>query len=392
MRLKSYYSETVEAAIELARQDLGDEALLVNARPATPDQLHLGDYEVVFGVARDESSPAVTGHGPLSAEARDTTPTHTGLREPTVNRWTPPEYEAQPKTGNRPPEATAPSDPGAAMPSHPGQDLLQHNLSSSNHLEPNGGLGEQIADLRRVVEALAAYIPSEKGPDETARSLVPATAPLLKVDPTLGVPGAARGIIALVGPAGVGKTTALIQLAVNYGLAENRTVQLVTTDVHRVGAASRLKSLSSVLGLPCRPAGSAEALEQLLEDTRGLDLVLVDTPPNLSSSPGLAQYLARHPEIDTHLVLAASMSAGAMTAAATAFRETKPGKLILTRLEELSQESHLAEEILRVCSRTGLPLSFFATSSQVPDGLEAASEARLAGTGDARPTEMRATA
>src|ERR1700722_12966877 len=50
MKLKSYFSGTVEAAMVLARQELGEEALLVNARPATPETRYLGAYEVVFGI------------------------------------------------------------------------------------------------------------------------------------------------------------------------------------------------------------------------------------------------------------------------------------------------------------------------------------------------------
>lgn len=50
MKLKSYFSGTVEAAMELARKELGDEALLVNARPATPETRSLGAFEIVFGV------------------------------------------------------------------------------------------------------------------------------------------------------------------------------------------------------------------------------------------------------------------------------------------------------------------------------------------------------
>src|SRR5215831_11838496 len=56
MKLKSYFSGTVEAAIALARNELGEEALLVNARPATPETRYLGDYEVVFGVQDDGSA------------------------------------------------------------------------------------------------------------------------------------------------------------------------------------------------------------------------------------------------------------------------------------------------------------------------------------------------
>lgn len=49
MRIKSYYSGTVEAALALARRELGDDALLLQARPAPPEAKHLGAHEVVFG-------------------------------------------------------------------------------------------------------------------------------------------------------------------------------------------------------------------------------------------------------------------------------------------------------------------------------------------------------
>ena len=58
MTLKSYFSGTVEAAMDLARKELGDDALLVNARPATPETRYLGAYEVVFGLTpRAASAP-----------------------------------------------------------------------------------------------------------------------------------------------------------------------------------------------------------------------------------------------------------------------------------------------------------------------------------------------
>ena len=47
MKLKSYFSATVEAALELARRELGGDALLVNARPSTPETRSLGAFEVV---------------------------------------------------------------------------------------------------------------------------------------------------------------------------------------------------------------------------------------------------------------------------------------------------------------------------------------------------------
>src|ERR1700730_4962333 len=59
MKLKSYFSESVEVGVELARKELGDEAMLVNARPTTPDARHLGAYEIVFGWTPNAASGPV---------------------------------------------------------------------------------------------------------------------------------------------------------------------------------------------------------------------------------------------------------------------------------------------------------------------------------------------
>ena len=53
MRLKSYFAGTVESAMCLARQEMGEDAMLVNSRKAPPEARHLGAYEVVFAAAPD---------------------------------------------------------------------------------------------------------------------------------------------------------------------------------------------------------------------------------------------------------------------------------------------------------------------------------------------------
>lgn len=56
MEVRSYYATSVEAAIEMARRELGPEAMLIRSRRTTPELAHLGRYEVVF--AAEEQMPA----------------------------------------------------------------------------------------------------------------------------------------------------------------------------------------------------------------------------------------------------------------------------------------------------------------------------------------------
>src|SRR5260221_13016102 len=60
MRLKSYYAGTVESAICLARQEMGEDAMLVNSRKAQPEARHLGAYEVVFAAAQEPVRESIT--------------------------------------------------------------------------------------------------------------------------------------------------------------------------------------------------------------------------------------------------------------------------------------------------------------------------------------------
>src|SRR5207247_7417694 len=58
MRLKSYFAGTVESAMCLARQEMGEEAMLVNSRRSLPEARHLGAYEVVFAASQDPALEA----------------------------------------------------------------------------------------------------------------------------------------------------------------------------------------------------------------------------------------------------------------------------------------------------------------------------------------------
>ena len=58
MRLKSYFAGTVESAMCLARQEMGEEAMLVNSRRSQPETRHLGAYEVVFAASQEPAFEA----------------------------------------------------------------------------------------------------------------------------------------------------------------------------------------------------------------------------------------------------------------------------------------------------------------------------------------------
>src|ERR1019366_1704059 len=81
------------------------------------------------------------------------------------------------------------------------------------------------------------------------RALIEEISSRFTADATLGRSPAQPRIVALVGPPGSGKTTTLVKLAVNYGLAARRPVLLLSIDTHRVAAADQLRSFAAILGV-----------------------------------------------------------------------------------------------------------------------------------------------
>jgi flagellar biosynthesis protein FlhF len=335
MRLKSYFSGTVEAAMELAHKELGEDALLINARPSTPETRSLGAYEVVFGV-------------PPKAEA-----------------------EAVAKPVNKAPVKASPSD----------------------------RLAQDVAELKREIERMAQslrgggmLLPKETSSDlystlieneldrALARRVVEGAAleDLFEVDATPGRRGATRGVIALVGPPGVGKTTTLAKLAARFGLTSRKPAYILSADVYRIAAAEQLRSLAAILGIGFDIAETPVALAQALEEHRAKEWVFIDTPGlaagEMEDGADLALLIASHPEIDTHLVLSASMKPADLARVIDRYEIFQPKKLLFTRLDETDRLGALVSE----AARRSLPISFLATGQQIPDDLEPASKELIA--------------
>ena len=320
--------------MELAHKELGEEALLINARPSTLETRNLGAYEVVFGVA---TKAEVVSKAPEAASATDS------LTEDVAELKREMQRMAQTLRGGLAPAPQIVSNlPG---------DKALYNLLVENELDAS--LAAQVA----------AGTPLED---------------LFETDSTLGRRGATRGVVALVGPPGVGKTTTLAKLAARFGLTSRRPAYILSADVYRIAAAEQMRSLSAILGIGFDIVETPVALAQALEEHRATDWVFIDTPglgaSEMEDGAELARLLASHPEIDTHLVVSASMKPSDLSRVIDRYQIFQPKKLLFTRLDETDRYGALINE----AARRALPISFLTTGQQIPDDLEPASKELIA--------------
>src|SRR3990167_9230628 len=100
------------------------------------------------------------------------------------------------------------------------------------------------------------------------------------------------GVIALVGPAGMGKTTTLAKLAARYVLKYGaQNIALVSMDSYRIGAQEQLKTLGRILNVSVTQVDPGQSLTQALAPLMRKRVVLVDTAGLQASDPALRMQL-----------------------------------------------------------------------------------------------------
>jgi len=343
MRLKSYFADTVEEAISLAKREMGADAMLVNSKLSGAEAKHLGAYEVVCAT-ETELMPATAE----PARARL-------IAAPPMDRLSQDVSELRQQMERL---ARSMARSGAGMAGVAADPDLSAAFAMLTDAELDADLAYEI--ISKVTSPVQS------------NALRTELSALVKVDERLGCPGASTRIVALVGPPGAGKTSTLVKLAAQYGIATRKPTQILTVDTYRIAAADELQSYAAILGMGCQVLDSTAQLALALEEHRQKDLILIDTPglsrTEMEGFDDLPGFLSSDAGIDVHLVLPASMRTCDMKRVAAQYSIFRPGKLLFTRLDE----TEITGPILSQSFRMGKPVSFLSKGQRIPEDLEAA--------------------
>jgi flagellar biosynthesis protein FlhF len=185
-----------------------------------------------------------------------------------------------------------------------------------------------------------------------------------------------RGVIALVGPPGAGKTTTLAKLAARTRLA-GMPVELVSLDDGGLGAPSPLESFARILSVPYTFALSRADLEAVLRRAPEQGAVFVDTsgisPGAEDAVTALQAVLGSLPRAETHVVLPATSKAADASAAVRVLAPLRATHTVWTRLDETATPGTL----LTVSVDDAPPLSYFATGREIPGDIKPATAHEL---------------
>ncbi len=144
----------------------------------------------------------------------------------------------------------------------------------------------------------------------------------------------------VVGPTGVGKTTTLAKLAAACILKHKKNIAFITTDTYRIAAIEQLKTYANILNVPIEVCYSLEDFHKATEKFSQYDLVLIDTAGrnfrNRKYVEDLKNIIDFQKDIETFLVLSVTSKQKDMEEIYQQFSLITINKFIFSKVDETS--------------------------------------------------------
>lgn len=388
MSVKRFLGATSREAMRQVRALLGDDALILANRPVE-------DGVEILAMADDAADAMATSEpaarqAPPASQATTTAGSDGGLD------WRAAHRASSGLMAHTRPAVEAPSIPPAASVSSPqdfaalSQQLLGEMQEMRQMLGQQGRSGPGPgSDLRRrllasgfgheLVAELLAALPAELADTSQEnqrawlqRQLVARLAVTLEPEALLDQ----GGVIALVGPTGVGKTTTTAKLAARYVMRHGpERAVLVTTDAYRIGAQDQLRIYADLMGIEMHALEADRPLESLLPQLVDKHLVIVDTVGMSQRDRRLLEQIAhlRGDSRDVRLVLLLNAASQGETIDEVVTTYLQSARAVGGRLEDaiLTKQDEAARlgGALDTLIRHGLTLHFVSHGQRVPEDL-----------------------
>ena len=401
MQVKRFFAADMRQAMKLVRDELGaDAAIIGNRRIAGGVELTAAlDYKLsalaprvpnmeLEDELRKTQSRIVTAQAELSLRSE-------GESDKATNRQL---FAGLPLTAAEPlvePTYTEPARPAPAPAAvatggvdprafdsmrfelNSLRELMEVQLGSLAWNQLQGSRPAQASLWRRMQRIglsgplsrdLLAMIPDIEEPRQAWRMLLAHLARMINT-PDIE-PLEEGGVIAMVGPAGMGKTTTLAKLAARYVLKYGaQHIALVSMDSYRIGAQEQLKTLGRILNVPVTHVDPGQSLVQALDPLLRKRVVLIDTAGLQASDPALRMQLeslaVRGIKSKNYLVLATTSQKQVLTAAYHSYKRCGLAGCILTKLDETASLG----EVLSLAISHELPVAYLTDGPRIPDDL-----------------------
>lgn len=427
MDVKTLTDSSIQAALAKARDQLGEDVVLVESTPATDDApariAVMVDAPAGAGSTagrRSVPKPSVEEAPPQNAAADQATEVAGGAPDgygaastadlPSGNGSTdriPEGFPEEPlRPGDGTPEDAADTGRGAVFPasSRESADAAEHTASREEMVEARldllenrlGGLGAGggLSARRWVAHPLFATLLDEGMRPKTVKTLFEdlsergldpdrsgseelrwALAQVICHRIQVAVPDRSGAPLALIGPSGAGKTSLLLKLAAHDRVLAGRppTILHLLPDERPNTAYQNPTALYRRFGLPVQSVRSEDDMATALGRIDHFGQVLIDTPPLPLPLADARARLRRFDRLlrplrslDVHFVLNATHALDSIDPEVLPQLPLAPRATALTHLDEARRWGRVAEWLVHI----DLPIQFVSTGPSVPEGAQ----------------------
>jgi flagellar biosynthesis protein FlhF len=379
MKIKRFFAADMRTAIRQVREQLGSDAVILSNKSVD------GGVELVAALDFDESklAPAPTrpssrpqvaaSKGVVTAFPR---PEESGSVEQ-------PQETESPEQAERAPKVEWSQDPLLVDMRKEMQVLrrmVENELSGMNWEETDKRKPQVSELLRRLIaldlppamcQRLVEKVGEFDAIDEGWRKA------LYNLASELNITGdellEQGGVVAVVGPTGVGKTTTIAKLAARFALRHgNRHIALISTDSYRIGGQEQLATYARILDVPIRMASNVEELNIALNAFAEKRLVLVDTAGMSMRDVRIGEHLSLlhsgNRPVRTFLALSAATQHNAMQQTIKSFGVASPEAVILTKMDETASLGGVFSALVD----SDLPVAYITDGQKVPEDIQLA--------------------
>lgn len=320
MRLKSFYAKTMTEAMQMVRDSLGEDAIII----ATREEKGGKSVRVTAAIEEDRGIAFEIRQG--EENARD-------------DGWL--QYDDEHESDNQLSEAIIDVMLKHSVP----EEVMDHIVSCASVME----IEEPTVALVGAIDTLFNFTPL----------------------PTK----AYKKALMFVGAPGSGKTLATAKQAAR-AVMNNLKVEVITTDTVRAGGLEQLQAFTRVLDINLHKAKTPADLGRILKEVQGADQIVIDTagfnPFDKNEAKALAKLIVAG-DIEPVLVMPAGLDANESGEMARIFSALGVYRLLPTRVDMARRLGGL----LAAAHHGNLSFSDVSATAQVADGLQPLSPRRL---------------
>ena len=403
MTINKFQGRTEEEAIEKAKQEFGENAVIMNVKEVKPKGLFRAfknsTYEVT--AAMEEKEQFVNPKRAL----QNTKKLHDSINLSADEKIDIPKPEAKPDFR----ELIQKTMPNSSRMQEPEEKKIEQRLDDlSNRIEeslartPKGEKpeaenpvkekpsSEEFHFVRILYSTLLKNEVNEKYVNQILDEIEKFIRPGNSVDmilsnvyqklilrfgqpKTIDLSGSKPKILFFVGPTGVGKTTTIAKIASKYKVEYDKKVAFITADTYRIAATEQLQVYANILDAPMAIVYSQAELNDSIAKFEDYDLVFVDTAgfshkneKQRNDMKTLLGGVSEEYNKEVYLVLSATTKYMDLLDIVDSYREIADYKLIFTKLDETTTYGNL----LNIKLYSGADLSYTTNGQNVPDDIE----------------------